>query len=90
VVAVAKRDLKAGERLDGEGGYCVWGRLMPAPDSQAAGALPIGLAHGVTLQHDVPQGTVVPRSAVQLDPHDGAVAARAEMEQAFAPKQAAR
>ena len=84
VVAVAKRDLKAGERLDGEGGYCVWGRLMPASDSLAAGALPIGLAHGLTLGRDVPQGTVVPRSAVQLDPTDGAVAARAAMERMFA------
>jgi predicted homoserine dehydrogenase-like protein len=89
VVAVAKRDLRAGERLDGEGGYCVWGRLMPAADSLAAGALPIGLAHGVTLQQDVPQGAVVPRAAVELDPKDGAVAARAELERAFAPQQAA-
>ncbi|AUH32836.1 NAD(P)H-dependent oxidoreductase [Paracoccus tegillarcae] len=53
VVAVAKRDLRAGERLDGEGGYTVWGKLMPAPASLAAGALPVGLAHGVTLRRDV-------------------------------------
>ncbi len=31
VAAVAKRDLRAGEMLDGEGGYTVWGKLMPAP-----------------------------------------------------------
>ena len=30
VVATAKRDLRAGEMLDGEGGACVWGKLMPA------------------------------------------------------------
>ena len=42
-VAVAKRDLRAGEMLDGEGGYTVWGKLMPAAASLAAGALPIGL-----------------------------------------------
>ena len=30
VAAVAKRDLRAGEMLDGEGGYTVWGKLMPA------------------------------------------------------------
>ncbi len=46
-VTVAKRDLAAGETLDGEGGYTVWGRLMPARASLAAGALPIGLAHDV-------------------------------------------
>src|SRR5262249_55326804 len=48
-VAVAKRDLREGESLDGEGGYTVWGRLMPARDSLASDALPIGLAHGVKL-----------------------------------------
>jgi len=53
VVATAKRDLQAGEVLDGEGGYTVWGRLMPAGDSLAADALPLGLAHGVELVNDV-------------------------------------
>jgi len=38
VVATAKRDLAAGERLDGEGGYMVYGRLMPAARSLAAEA----------------------------------------------------
>ena len=45
VVAVAKRGLQAGEMLDGEGGYTVWGKLVPAERSLAEGALPIGLAH---------------------------------------------
>ncbi len=58
--------------------------VLEDADSLIAGALPIGLAHGVTLGQDVPQGAVVPRSAVQLDPTDGAVAARAEMERMFA------
>jgi predicted homoserine dehydrogenase-like protein len=59
VVAVAKRDLRAGETLDGEGGYTVYGRLMPARDSLACGGLPIGLAHGVRLQRTVSRGSVV-------------------------------
>jgi predicted homoserine dehydrogenase-like protein len=59
VAAVAKRDLRAGELLDGEGGFTVWGRLMPAADSVAAGALPMGLAHGVELCRDVAAGQVV-------------------------------
>ncbi len=58
-VAVAKRDLKAGETLDGEGGYTVWGRLMPAKASVAENALPIGFAHGVTLKRDVAQDGLV-------------------------------
>jgi len=45
-VATAKRALKPGELLDGEGGYTVVGRLMPAADSLAQGCLPLGLAHG--------------------------------------------
>ncbi|MEN9630989.1 MAG: hypothetical protein RJA10_4217, partial [Pseudomonadota bacterium] len=43
VVATAKRDLAAGEVLDGEGGYCVWGKLLPAAKSAAMGGLPLGL-----------------------------------------------
>ncbi|MBV9748197.1 MAG: Gfo/Idh/MocA family oxidoreductase [Acetobacteraceae bacterium] len=65
VAAVAKRGLRAGEMLDGEGGYTVWGRLMPARASLAAGALPIGLAHGVRLLRDVAQGEVVRWSDVE-------------------------
>ena len=59
VVATAKRDLKAGELLDGEGGYTVWGKLMPAAASLAKGALPIGLAHRLKLKNDVAHGAVV-------------------------------
>ncbi|MDP2240782.1 MAG: SAF domain-containing protein [Burkholderiales bacterium] len=58
-VAVAKRDLKVGETLDGEGGYTVYGRLMPAQASLACGGLPIGLAHGVRLKHPVARASVV-------------------------------
>ena len=42
--------------LDGEGGYTVWGKLMPAAASLKAGALPIGLAHRVKLKNDVAHG----------------------------------
>jgi len=59
VAAVAKRPLAAGEMLDGEGGYTVWGKLMPAAASLAHGALPIGLAHGVKLLRDVPEGATL-------------------------------
>lgn len=49
VVATAKRDLQAGEILDGEGGYTVWGKLLPAHTSARMGGLPLGLAHQVKL-----------------------------------------
>src|ERR1700753_141906 len=59
VAATAKRALKAGEMLDGEGGYTIWGRLMPAARSVAQDVLPIGLAHGVRLVRDVPAGPAI-------------------------------
>ena len=78
-MATAKRDLKEGEVLDGEGGFTVWGKLMPAADSLRIGALPIGLAHNVTLLADVAAGAVVTRGAVK--PLAGAAwRARDEME----------
>src|SRR5947208_9079285 len=58
-VAVAKRALRAGERLDGEGGYTVWGKLVPAERSLSEGLLPIGLAHNAPLLRDVAAGGLV-------------------------------
>src|SRR5208282_1558564 len=87
-VAVAKRALRAGEMLDGEGGYTVWGKLIPAERSLAAGALPIGLAHGVELVHDVTAGELVHWSDVKM-PESDAVRARRDMERHFAPQPAA-
>ncbi len=84
VVAIAKRDLKAGEVLDGEGGYCVWGRLMAAAESLSAGALPIGLAHG-RLGRAIGAGEIVRRADVALDSTTQAYRLRAEMEREFAP-----
>lgn len=78
-VAVAKRDLRAGESLDGEGGYTVYGRLAPAHRSKAQRMLPIGLAHGVRLNRDVAAGSVVTEDQVDLDPSRLAVRIRREM-----------
>jgi predicted homoserine dehydrogenase-like protein len=86
VVAVAKRDLRAGEMLDGEGGYTVWGKLMPAQASLKAGALPIGLAHGVKLKADVAHGAVVGWNDVEIDSANDTVTVRREMEKRFAAK----
>lgn len=83
VVAVAKRALRPGERLDGEGGYTVYGRLMPAADSLAAGALPIGLAHGVSLRREIAPGEVVGWGDVEIDAASEPVRVRREMEAMF-------
>ena len=70
VAAIAKRDLKAGERLDGEGGFTVWGKLLPARRSLAIDALPIGLAKDVVLRRDAVAGTVLTADdvSVTVDP----------------------
>ncbi|MDT7950394.1 MAG: Gfo/Idh/MocA family oxidoreductase [Acetobacteraceae bacterium] len=82
VAATAKRDLRAGEMLDGEGGYTVWGRLMPATDSLELGALPMGLAHGVRLTRDVACGSAVTYADVEALTSPAAEARRA-MEERF-------
>ena len=83
-VAVAKRALSAGETLDGEGGYTVWGKLIPAERSLSEGALPIGLAHKVTLVRDVPAGAIVRWADIAV-PDAEAFRIRREMERRFAP-----
>jgi len=85
VAATAKRQLKAGETLDGEGGHCVWGRQMSAADSLALGALPLGLAADVTMRHDVDAGAILTYDDVLIDASDSAVTARRQMESAFNP-----
>ncbi|HKW36454.1 MAG TPA: flagellar biosynthesis protein FlgA [Burkholderiales bacterium] len=84
-VATAKRDLLAGELLDGEGGYTVVGRLMPAPDSLRLGALPLGLAHQVRLLKPVSAGAPVLWSDVAVEASSDAVRLRREMEASLAP-----
>ena len=86
-VAVAKRDLKKGELLDGEGGYTVVGRLMPAADSLAQACLPLGLAHGWKLLRPVAAGQPLSWSDVAYDANLPAVQLRREMEQTFGLKQ---
>jgi predicted homoserine dehydrogenase-like protein len=83
VVATAKRALKAGEKLDGEGGFTVYGKLMTAADSLKLGALPIGLAHNMILNKDIPIGKSVCWSDVDYDATHQAIQFRREMEKLF-------
>jgi len=59
VVAVAKRDLKAGERLDGIGGFCAYGLIENAAPARARNALPIGLSDGCVLLRDIAKDAVL-------------------------------
>jgi predicted homoserine dehydrogenase-like protein len=87
-VATAKRDLKAGEVLDGEGGHTVLGKLLPASTSIAMGALPLGLANGAKLGHSVKAGEALKWTDVALDEALPAVRIRREMEGMFTPPRA--
>jgi predicted homoserine dehydrogenase-like protein len=83
VVATAKKPLHAGEMLDGEGGFCVWGKQTPAEVSLARGLLPLGLAHNIKLKRDIPEGGAIQWTDVAYDADDAAVKVRREMEAAF-------
>jgi predicted homoserine dehydrogenase-like protein len=83
VVATAKRDLNPGEMLDGEGGYTVWGKLLPATTSRRIGGLPLGLAHDVKVVRAVKQGQSLSWDDVQM-PASRALEMRREMERVFA------
>ena len=83
VVATAKRDLRPGELLDGEGGYTVWGKLLPAARSRAIGGLPLGLAHGVKVVRPVAKGQSLSWDDVAMDTGSAAYRVRREMEAMF-------
>lgn len=83
VVATAKRALKAGETLDGEGGFTVYGKVIPAADSLRLGGLPIGLAHHMVLKRDMAAGQVVSWNDVDFDTSKQVVKVRREMEDMF-------
>jgi predicted homoserine dehydrogenase-like protein len=90
VIATAKRDLKPGEILDGEGGYTVFGKLFPARKSLALGSLPLGLAHQLKLVRPVAKDQSLTWADVAVDPSLTAYRVRKEMEALFAiPSEAA-
>ena len=80
VVATAKRDLAPGELLDGEGGYTVWGKLLPAATSLSMGGLPLGLAHDIKVIRPVARGASLSWNDVAIDTSTRAYALRRELE----------
>lgn len=80
VAAVAKKDLVPGDMLDGEGGYTAWGKLMPADTSHRSRALPIGLAHGVSLIRPVKHGMTITYDDVGTLPDNAATECRQKLE----------
>ena len=70
--------------LDGEGGFCVWGKQTPAQVSLDRGYFPLGLTQNVKLKRDIAEGERLKWSDVEYDAGDFAVRVRREMEAAFA------
>lgn len=67
VSAIAKRDLSAGDRIDGIGGRDVYGDAVPAREAREKRELPIGLAASGRLVRDVPRGAAVTYDDVELE-----------------------
>ena len=86
VVATAKRDLQPGEMLDGEGGYTVWGKLLPAEKSVALGGVPLGLAHDVKVVRPVRKGQSLSWDDVAMDTGTQAYRIRKAMEDMYSPQ----
>jgi predicted homoserine dehydrogenase-like protein len=84
-VSVAKRELRAGEVLDGVGGFTCYGVIDNADVVRAAKLLPMGLSDGCRLKVDVPKDQPVPYSAVELPAHRLCDQLRAEQECLFNP-----
>ncbi len=80
VVTVAKRDLKAGERLDGIGGFCSYGLIDNSATVRATGGVPIGLSEGCVLRRDIAKDSVITFADVE-EPVRDALLARLWQEQ---------
>ena len=89
VVTTAKKNLRAGDMLDGEGGYTVFGKLAPAHTSLARNALPLGLAHGAKVIRDVSKDQIVSWDDVVVDESEFAVQIRRQLEAEFRAEHAA-
>ena len=83
VVSVSKRNLKKGEKLDGEGGFTVWGKLIPASTSLNLQALPIGLANDMYLKNDINKDKIITWNDVEFDSNDEIIRYRHQMENKF-------
>ena len=67
VASFAKKDLKAGEKLDGEGGFCVRGRLITSEKSKKEMILPLGLTDNAVLKRDISKDMVIKLNDVDLN-----------------------
>ena len=67
VGAVAKKDLEAGEKLDGEGGFCARGKLISSQKSKEDGILPLGLTDNAIVKRNIKRDELIRLADVDLD-----------------------
>jgi predicted homoserine dehydrogenase-like protein len=83
VASAAKKDLKTGDFLDGEGGHTLYGRLVRAAESMEGGYLPIGLASKVKVLRPVAKDSILTYHDVEIDKNLFSYKIRKSMEEAF-------
>ena len=83
VVSVAKRDLKVGEILDGEGGGTVWGKILPAETSLKSRAVPIGLSAQLQVVRPIQRDRIVTWNDVKVNERTTGHKSRRQMEISF-------
>ena len=67
VASITKKDLKKGEKLDGEGGFCARGRLITSEKSKKEKILPLGLTDNAVLKKDISKDQVIKLDDVELN-----------------------
>ena len=76
VAAYAKKDLKIGEKLDGEGGFCARGKLITSKESKQKNILPLGLTEGAIVKRNIMKDESIKLSDVDLKLPDDIIKAR--------------
>ena len=76
VASYAKKDLKKGDKLDGEGGFCARGRLVTSEKSKREKILPLGLTDNAILIRDINKDDIIKLDDVDLNLPEDIVKAR--------------
>ena len=76
VASYAKKDLKKGDKLDGEGGFCARGRLITSEKSKNEKILPLGLTDNAVLKKDINKDDIISLNDVELNLPQEVVKAR--------------
>jgi len=85
VVCATRKAMRAGETIDGEGGYAAYGTITTAADARAQRLVPMGLAHGLKLTRDVDADHPIGEADVAFDESSFLWKLRREQDRMFAP-----